>query len=147
MTDDLVKFLRARLEEDEQIARKAATRQPGGEAWTYEQPELRAASGLPIAKRQVPVLGEHIARHDPARVLRDVEAKRAILSAYERALAIAAQWGENLQAWEKGEVPPHPGTVVSNSSQAMEQPGLHAAMRCFAAVYAGHPDYREEWRP
>lgn len=58
---------------------------------------------------------------DPARVLREVEAKQAIVD-YEsdghlRGLHIDA-WG----IWRD-------------------------QLKSLAAVYAGHPDYREEWRP
>ncbi|WP_128382365.1 DUF6221 family protein [Streptomyces cavernae] len=77
--DKLVNFLRARLDEDERIARRATARQTGGESWTHEQPALRTGSTLTVAERMVPVFGEHIARHDPARVLVEVEAKRRLL--------------------------------------------------------------------
>jgi hypothetical protein len=53
----------------------------------------------------------HIARHDPARVLAECEAKRRIVEWY----------GE-----EPGRVGP--------------------ALGMLAAVYADHPEFREEWR-
>lgn len=60
MTEDLVAFVNARLDEDEELARSAQYN------WiVVAEPEL---SG-----------NKHIVRHDPARVLRGVEAKRRIL--------------------------------------------------------------------
>ena len=57
----MVAFLLARLDEDERVARAAAT--VDGDV------ELHVP----------PAAGEHVARHDPARVLRGVAALRAIV--------------------------------------------------------------------
>jgi hypothetical protein len=60
----------------------------------------------------------HAARHDPARVLRDVEAKRRIMTFADR----RPELGEGRYVGE-------------------------GVIRLLASVYADHPDYREEWRP
>lgn len=85
---DLAAFLRARLDEDEQQA-----------TYRLKEPTQYAAFEA-----------------DPARVLRDVEAKRVILDRYER--------------WDEG---------------YGFQSALEIAVSVLAAVYSDHPDYRPEW--
>lgn len=82
-------------------------------------------------------VGGHIVRHDPARVLREVEAKRRLLGrifGFEQ--SIDAEWGcgHTSEAIAAGECP---------------EPSVHfiAALRDFAAVWSDHPDWREAWRP
>lgn len=118
--DDLVVFLRERLAEDEQVARKATARQTGGETWTYDGTGVQAGSGLTVAQRQVPVLAEHIARHDPARVLAEIETKRRMIDECER-------------------------TVDYDSRGMMSM--AEDFLRLLALPYAEHPEHREEWRP
>lgn len=81
--DDLVEFVRHRLDEDELLA-KELTVLAGDGSWRVSGGGL--ASGdyeLLAAYRALGQLSSwhlvHIARHDPARVLREVEAKRQIL--------------------------------------------------------------------
>ncbi len=80
--DDIIAFIKARLDEDEAAAK----------AWLpFGNPDAAAR--------------EHIARQDPGRVLREVEAKREIIRVCGRVYVL----------------------------------------RCLAAVYSDHPDYRQEW--
>lgn len=86
MSDDLVAFLRARLDEDEAAAKLAARE---GGTWTQDDPQRYPGSISSLGGQVVYAEGApdenqapHIARHDPARVLREVEAKRAILDEY-----------------------------------------------------------------
>ncbi|MEV5619411.1 DUF6221 family protein [Streptomyces bacillaris] len=85
MTDALVAFLKARLDEDEQAARATddtlgqrnlrwSTR-PEGEAFS----KVVANGHYDVARKLTPADGAHIAHHDPARTLRDVESKRLLL--------------------------------------------------------------------
>lgn len=99
----LVEFLRARLNEDEAAAK----------AWL--------PFGNPDAAQR-----EHIARHDPGRVLAEVEAKRRILDEYEQA---TGQYATHSQV------------------SAGEEIGLRFALKALALPYAEHPDYDEAWRP
>jgi len=75
--NNLVAFLNARLDEDADLARRCARAAGCGE-WT--------GHGNAVHSRQVdltefdPAIAQHVARHDPARVLRDVEAKRRVMS-------------------------------------------------------------------
>jgi hypothetical protein len=82
--DDLIAFLNARLDEDEAAAKQAAGgihgRRENYKAIVADaaDPDNWAIVDLsPLAEDEY--LGTHIARHDPARVLREVAAKRAIL--------------------------------------------------------------------
>lgn len=99
--DELIPFLRARLDEDERAAN----------AWL--------PLGNPTAAQR-----DHIARHDPARVLADVAAKREILRLAE--------------IYADEQFPNHDGGYAD---------GMADAVALLAASYADHPDYREEWRP
>ena len=87
-TDPLVAFLNARLDEDEAIAETAGRSGfPAADydsRWRYEDVDRRL-SPVGVGPDTFP----HIARHDPARVLREVEAKREILAAYVKAGATA----------------------------------------------------------
>ena len=81
----LTEFLTARLAEDEYHAKVAQLRGPG--PWTHEP----ADSGLPgaedmhdshgdaVAIVRGSYIADYLTRHDPARVLREVEAKRKLI--------------------------------------------------------------------
>jgi hypothetical protein len=85
----LAAFLNARLEEDEALARQAA--QVAGPDWTWETevPEgcdyptdyIKTPDGTLLLDTMGGIEGvaPHVALHDPARTLRDVEAKRRML--------------------------------------------------------------------
>lgn len=81
-------FIRARLDEDEQIALAAgdSRRTPGQDRWEFGNMQVRAQDsyGVLVVGHTWPREGEHIARHDPASVLRDIAARRRILAAAER---------------------------------------------------------------
>lgn len=97
--DDLVQFLRARLDEDEVVARGTTMpldwhQGPGGDdpEWVSDEmvlmwpPEFHTPYEQDKHWRGLTAdpagLAAHIARHDPARVLREVEAKRGMVDAY-----------------------------------------------------------------
>ncbi|MFJ2630856.1 DUF6221 family protein [Streptomyces sp. NPDC087422] len=116
MTTDLIGFLRARLAEDEEMARAADSE--------LSTVFIRIASFDP----EMAADERHIMRHDPARVLREVEANRALLDEYASVAVNDLPRGgyEYATGWATG---------------------LGFAVRCAASVYADHPDYLEEWRP
>jgi len=146
--DGLIAFLNARLNEDEATA-KTATAGP----WEFEgddptDDEIYSVHdgivdlvGVTVAftrDRNV-ANGQHIALHDAARVLREVEAKRAIIA---------------------GHGPPNGGRDADRCRvcTAIAYTGMgHADARRFrapcptllflAAVWSDHPDYRKEWKP
>lgn len=133
--DDLVQFLRDRLAEDEQAARRAGSsfRQIGETGVIVATDGDRAEE---CASANWSGIAEHIVRHDPARVLRDVEAKRA-------AIDQCAYWNERA-ACEAVEPPkyPQPGLDIGLLLDAM-----NPVLRALALTYADHPDYRDSWRP
>jgi hypothetical protein len=69
-----------------------------------------------------------MARHDPARVLREIDSKRKLLERYERAM-------ENRRA--------HPKDLASAGALL----ALHGAVELLALPYADRPGYREGWAP
>src|SRR5450631_2764744 len=147
---EMVAFLNARLDEDEAAAYKAATadRRFGGRPhWSALGHGIVTDSAIPdwavvdlgpcIDDGEV---AEHIARHDPARVLREVAFKRAILALHMP----QPFWGNN---------PPPvrdqtPENVVSWYCECQCPDGVIEGMypcgeaRLLVSVYSGHPDYR-----
>lgn len=121
----LVEFLTARLDEDQQFANRA-----GGQRWREIDEDGRTPDVVDGDRSSVIDIegtgylprssAAHIARHDPARVLAEVAAKRRIVAEYE---AHVRAVGEGLS------VP------------------LGRVVRALAVVHAEHPDYREEWKP
>jgi hypothetical protein len=67
VSDDLIAFVRARLDEDESVARQM-TAEPGG---FYLEAETDATNIMTV--------GAHVYRWSPARVLAEVKAKRQLL--------------------------------------------------------------------
>jgi hypothetical protein len=110
--NDLVEFYRARLVEDAQIANAASER--GGPNWPDSDGEMWTNQLV------------HVRRHDPARVLREVEEDRRLLCQYEAAVAY----------YQKHRDVP-----------AGEVTGLSFAVKCRVAVHNDHPDYLQEWKP
>jgi len=149
--DDLIAFLRARLDEREQIARACT---PGPWRWgdwsatfgTHEkfrrtlesaprkEPFPAIARRGEGAVRVLPHLedpieyatddepfeanAQHIIDNNPARVLAEVDAQQRIIDMWD------------------------PNVLAGSYFDAL------AEVLCLLALpYAGHPDYREEWRP
>lgn len=147
----LTEFLRARLEEDEKTALKAAgavTRE-WSVNWHFD-PDYGSDGILNLGDQQEALgagsnrtdplsLGQahHIARHDPARVLVDVEAKRRIVAEIFE-----------YEATEDGEFGCcHSAEDIATRQCPGTDPDKLPALRLLALPYADHPDYREEWRP
>lgn len=130
MDDELITFLLARLTDDELAARDAA-HGPWHVEGGYPQRISNAAAVLVAECYTTPEAppweAEHITRHDPARVLREVEAKRAIM----------ALLAETEACLNRGY------TDIERGAQLV----LLRACQCVAAVYSDHPDYKQEWAP
>jgi len=140
MTDsDLVAFLKARYDEEEAQALALRSEDWGDRPWTVEDCAEHDCPCIvyqgeykPFTEAQVPLIqyiadGEApeyaawIARHDPARVLREVEAKRKIV---RRCMAGM----DELDVYPNGLLTPR--ALLSRQT-----------LMDLAAVYSDHPDY------
>lgn len=146
MTDDLAAFLNARLDEDEAaaVAAAEADRRYGGRPnWSAfgnividaGDPDWAAVDLSPCFEDAS--VGAHIVRHDPARVLREVEAKRHILIEHET---------RNRGEGHDGRPRCHVCTAIANG-QARRFAAPCPTLRMVASIYSDHPDYREDWKP
>ncbi|APE11024.1 hypothetical protein BO226_19305 [Rhodococcus sp. 2G] len=145
----IIEFIEARIAEDEQIATKAGTgkyarwdyagdcdsasngevyypdtrtvirHMNGHESISYDCVTCDSEGLTPSVTEEI---GPHIARHDPARVLHEVEAKRKLLD-------LSRRW------------------LVSRGGQDGEMSRKNALdiLRLLAAPYSDHPDYQKEW--
>lgn len=149
-TQTLTDFLLARIAEDETDARTAAGHTDGHWAsWTHRGhvDGLRdlACGGERLAEPPTDI-DEHIARHDPARVLAECAARRRIVELHA--------------------LVPHPLNRKANPfTGALEEPSFVCeecsgdddpyvdqvnypceTIKILASIYADHEDFRDEWR-
>lgn len=147
---DLVRWLDEQLDEDERIAREAT---PGpwwhnpGKQWlnpeAFEKYDLRqgeefvgyggphpftgaVASTGPASDAQGMKDATFIAAHDPARVLREIDAKRQLLARYEELRAASKEQG-----------------LIGDVTEEYQD----FLLRLLALPYADRPSYREGWAP
>jgi hypothetical protein len=130
MSGDLTAFLRARLDEDEAEAK--ATADADAEFWADVKGD-----------------GTHFGLHDPARVLREVAAGRAILGLHHPTQP-HPEFGFTYPGAAKFCGYDGPG----DNWQAEHEPDHFPdalwpcwTVRLLAAVYSDHPGYRPEWKP
>jgi len=92
LTDAEIAFLRAKLDEDRAVAREAAGLT---ENWVAEEPAIGVVlvDGEPLIEGHITGLTAHIARHDPARVLREVAVWRRLLLDYSIPPGTDARYG------------------------------------------------------
>jgi Family of unknown function (DUF6221) len=131
--DDLVQFLRARLDEDEALAREAPAGpwhignavDPTQPCSVHMFPSVRlVADGLNW------LVAEHIARHNPARVLDEVAAKREIVSDYEYAALTLSAASPN--------TPPY--DLMTGATNTLKR-----MLRVLARAYRKHPEFDPAW--
>jgi hypothetical protein len=124
--NDLLAFLNARLDEEEAQARDLIESEAASASWE------EMTSGVLVTGPSTfddtwdgtHVIGDSrisrfIADHDPARVLREVAAKRVII----------AELNADTQADDR------------------YRSAITFAVECIAAACSGWPDYRDEWKP
>jgi acyl transferase domain-containing protein len=133
---DLVQFLRARLDEDERIARAATDGPWRIDNETYAE-SINAADGVQVVAGgrwggEASVFDStedaiHIAAHDPARVLAEVQAKRMLLDSI---IPTMNDFEDKIdEEWGTGD-------------------GKHASaafLRAWARVYRDHADFDPSW--
>lgn len=149
MIDDLVAFLCACSDEDEQAATDNGRLH--GDVWTAVERGRPTdvtwdvvGAGRGEVAQAMAWEARHIARHDPVRVLRDVEATREIIRLYEQARAdyrtLADQRARSVDLDKPSPTP--------EEYRAMDMGDAYErALVLLALRYADHPDYRDEWRP
>ena len=155
---NITDFLLARIAEDEKLAQAATgsstrwesmTEETGNgegiyytveEVGTYDSPIL----DLTRTDRTGRAQAEHIARHDPARVLAECAAKRAIIESHHPH-DHGGQHGDAVFCdecqWDHGDDAPR----IDN--QPVENFGANPCrtLVALAAVYKDHPGYQQEW--
>jgi Family of unknown function (DUF6221) len=120
---DLVAFLRARLDETERNAQDALA------LWPETHFTIDPGSLVLIAFHRT---------HDPARVLREVQAKRAIFDLHSPSYP-------NTYPEPSGQ--PTCGVCHAGGWDWDPERWPCPTVRALAAVYRDHPDYDEAWKP
>jgi hypothetical protein len=124
--DDLIAFLRARLDEDEQAAQYVLSFEADGFTWEYQWARFGRHRGRVTRSSFEP------GAPSPRRVLAEVEAKRRIVDECERKIRRM-----RLRVDQNGDDIMSPGMAYLSTT----------ILGPLALPYAEHPDYREEWRP
>jgi len=149
MTDALVQFLRARLDEDERGAHAAMwadeesgnwhahdrgpRKNPLGIRWAVIDATSEGVVDVQPQAAEDQGVAQYIARHDPARVLAEVDAKQRIIG---------------LHSYATG----HSCSITDETGYELNYADVAANDACttlclLALPYSDHPDYREEWKP
>ncbi|WP_137991242.1 DUF6221 family protein [Streptomyces vilmorinianum] len=144
--DDLVQFLHARLDDDERVARRVfGSWREIGETGVIVTSDGQHAEEC--ANGNWTGIADHITRHDAARVLREVDAKRRIIEPY----GIALKEREALRVEMRkllGNDHDRFAKLHREESELIETATrLKPVIKLLALPYAEHPGYRDEWRP
>lgn len=130
----LTEFLTARIAEEEALANEASAGPWHLNAEGYEvlaADDITAAEAHAISGDQQRSTAEHIARHDPTRVLAECEAKRQILAIHT---STSEEVDHGLRSGEK--------YWTTNTEPSLPCSTLMA----LALPYVDHPDFEDEWR-
>jgi hypothetical protein len=141
---EIVAFVKARLDEEEKLARRLskggnpnvgtagqwnAYVEGGGDGWAFED-DSAAPVGAIVKRRSVAV---HVTRYDPARALREVEAKRKRVALMTEAQA------------EMDRLIADPGADRAGQAMAVGRArAATVAVKYDAAVWSDHADYKGE---
>lgn len=135
---DLAQWLTAQLEDGESAARGAKGRTGG--RWTQDDGPPEDIVLYDMSGKLTMGQARHIARHDPARVLREIDAKRKLVKLHGRATLRA---GGGAQYYDT--------TTVCRSCEANlqfpDESWPCTTLRLLAAPYSDRPGFREEWKP
>lgn len=147
----LVEFLLARLAEKERLAQRAAELcgcHPPAPSWDFgdestggrivvvdePHPQIKRKLNRRWNGTYVDLFhAEHIVQHDPARVLAEIDIKRRIIELHTG--------NHECSVYED-----HGRGVEINNCAWIEDKDC-STLHLLALPDAGHPDYREEWRP
>jgi hypothetical protein len=146
--DELTRWLGQQLDKDERIARAAT---PG--PWVANKHEYGAEvyteSGEGVAfDHDAGGVGwddaDFIATHDPARVLREIDAKRQLLDDYTVTARIRDEAAVRIKA--AGSQPDAKDLDTWDRAQR-EAAILEGPVKLLALPFADRPGYKESWRP
>jgi hypothetical protein len=152
MTDDIMQWLGEQLAEDERVARAASD----GPWRPYTGPEKKwqtkgdlmhpvhtwdHMTGDPVIMTATWADSQHIATHDPERVLREIDANRRRLERHTPQPMLGRDSDENDPSTYVLGCPTCQLDVVSEGDWPCEE------ARDMLVSYADRPGYREEWRP
>ena len=146
----IVEFLEVRIADDEAVAQDAGARamewrssngsvagggKPYVDDWSEDEPLTQYDGEVTIVYDEgwpEDLEAEHIARQDPARILREVAAKRSIL----RQARDVEGYYRHMQ-----------GNGLPASKAVGHVDALGLTLKYLASTYSDHPDFNEEWRP
>lgn len=139
---DLTDFLLARIAEDEKTARAAEGHR------TFD------GTGIVVGRRESVTLpstvAAHIARHDPARVLADCAAKRAIVELHRPEERVTGYRGnEHIREWQCpscGGAGPDEDAGGNLFLDIWHDRAPCDTLLALAQPFAGHPDFDPAWR-
>ncbi|WP_433615746.1 DUF6221 family protein [Dactylosporangium sp. CA-139114] len=170
MTNDLVRFIEARLAEDESLASIVSAGAYAAQVWRVkpDQPggwrEIQAFDGAGVGPFLAPdaggelvavVPGErdqhiHITRHDPARVVREVAAKRRRLERHKPVYPSGqVEFGQHRETYRREDGKTIEVLVQDDEPRAPNwcrtcaEPSPCRELRNDASVWSDHPDYPE----
>jgi len=117
------------------------------EAQEHQEVSLRSVEEFPTSAGALPFFtevggyvhpgaGEHITRHDPARVLAECKAKRAIMEMHGSVHDVG---------WKSGEANDYLWCGSCGSIDDAPEPFPCATLKALAVVYADHLDYDQAW--
>ena len=149
VTVDLVQWIREQLGID--AARAMGAAEEDGPSWRYDGRVVvtrRDGDLVAVGSQDFMELerGKHIAAHDPARGLREVEAKREIVARY----VAAAQATEDLKALRERLQAQRRDVLMTDldlESAVHKRDELREVVRLLALPYADRDGYQEAWRP
>lgn len=133
----IVEFIEARIAEDEKIARLAVATHwncedvHGHVVLTPERVIVSESGGM--AEPWDLATGQHMARHDPARILRQCGAMRAVLEdRIDTHVVLDGEFGCN-----------HDRDTIRQGGCAATPLHEDVTLRALATIWIDHPDYRE----
>ncbi|MEV6506769.1 DUF6221 family protein [Streptomyces sp. NPDC051642] len=129
MTNDLVAFLKARLDEDADLARRCDGAGFSAE-WITHTIAVDFGRGDPTSFHTA--IARHVALHDPARVLREVEAKRHVLNRH----TLSPAEGDSERPWDDRDDCQFDGDLWPCDD-----------LLDLALPYQEHPDFPERYKP
>lgn len=158
--DDILAFINARLDEDEAVAKALVVPahdkhmpHPELSEWSYDGDEVFYTPTPEMLEQKyysrwnvtqdgeglLPSVdedeGAHIARHDPARVLRQVAALRVVVEHSLQSMAtVDGEWGCC-----------HSAEEIAKGNCLYEKPDKDEGIRAIASIWSGHETYRQEW--